>query len=261
MKRGPLAILLTLLAAAVLTLCMAKTSYATQDRDHIAEDASSRHWSGTDDLGRDRTVRLAGALLLGLAGAVSASGLATLLAVVVGMTAAFTHRRVAGFLIYASDLLLTLPWLFLLMIIRSAMPLTIAPARSAFLTFLMLGLLSWPAYVRLTYANAASIWHSQCMIQGRAMGLRKRQLAWRYVFPHLRPLTMSLFLMLVPACLVAEANLGTLGLGVSEPLPSFGSMLLGLQHSAMFAASRWSYAPIVLLIGVLSAMEMLVGEV
>ena len=260
MRAKPLALLLLLAVAAALSLGLSKSSYTTQDRNHIAEQASRLHWSGTDDLGRDRTVRLAGAFLLGLAGAVFASGVATFLSVSVGTVAAFSHRTIGDALMYVSDLMLTLPWLFLLMIVRSAVPLTIAPLQSAVLTFALLGLLSWPAYVRMTHAGARDIRNASWMIHGRAMGLRKRHLVSRYAWPRLRPLALAQFFLLVPVCLIAEANLGALGLGVSEPLPSYGSMLLALQHPAVLAGSHWSFAPIILLVFVLFLMELIVVE-
>ena len=91
--------------------------------------------------------------------------------------------------------------------------------------------------------------------------VRTRQLARRHVLPHLLPLLLSQFLIYVPACLIAEANLGTMGLGISEPLPSWGSMLLSLSSTATLAGSHWVYLPIILLVTILFLLEMLVFEV
>ena len=261
MKKTALVLLFCLTLAATLILWRSAMSYATQDRDHIAAGASTQHWTGTDGLGRDRTVRLADAFLLGLAGALSAATLATGLGVGVGVGAAFVPHGAASCLMYVSDLFLTLPWLFLLMMVRSALPLTMAPLQSAAVTFLLLGLLGWPAYARVTYAGALSIRNSEWLFYGRASGLRASRLARRHVLPHLLPLLLTQFLICIPACLVAEANLGTLGLGVSEPLPSWGSMLLALENTSVLAGSRWVFLPIVLLVFVLFLLELLVFEV
>ncbi len=261
MRLGALTLLFALMAAACLILVHSPWNYATQDRQEIAAEASPRHWAGTDELGRDRSTRVAAASIIGLAGAIAASALATCIAVSIGVTAAFAPRGVAAGLMYFSDLFLALPWLFLLMMVRSALPLSLAPTQSALVTFLLLALLGWPAYARLTYARTYAVLNSTWMIQGRASGLRTKQLARRHILPHLRPLVLSQFLICIPACIVAEANLGTLGLGVSEPLPSWGSMLLALEHSAVLASSGWVYFPIVLLVVLLVILEMLVFEV
>jgi peptide/nickel transport system permease protein len=60
---------------------------------------------------------------------------------------------------------------------------------------------------------------------------------------------------------IGEANLGTLGLGIAEPLPSWGSMLLELDNSALLATSSWVYVPLILLVVVLLLLEFLVVEV
>lgn len=254
-------LLLILVAASSLLLWQSHASFATQDRDHIAAPASRQHWTGTDELGRDRTLRLAGALLLGIAGSTFAAAIATGLAVGVGVFAAFAPAAVANCLLYISDLFLTLPWLFLLMMVRAGLPLTMAPLQSAAVTFVLLGLLGWPVYARLCYAEALDLRNAEWLLHGRATGVPTHRLLQAHILPHLRPLALTQFLICVPACLVAEANLGTLGLGISEPLPSWGAMLLALQNSAVLANSHWVYLPIVLLVAVLLLMELLVLEV
>ena len=249
------ALLLVIIAGAAEAVYRSPFGIAAQDREHIAETNSPQHWTGTDDLGRDRTVRLACALLLGLAGATSASALATGIAASVGVLAAFAPRKLSCCLLYLSDLFLTLPWLFLLMIVRSALPLTMPPLQSVVVTFFVLGLLAWPAYARITFAYAVTARNSDWLLYARASGLRMDQLARSHIFPRLRSLIVSQFVILIPVCIVAEANLGALGLGVSEPMASWGSMLLELQHPAALASSRWVFLPIALLITVLFLIE------
>ncbi len=149
----------------------------------------------------------------------------------------------------------------MLMMVRSSLPLTMAPMQSAAVTFLLLGLLGWPACARVCYAEALDVRNAEWLMHGRATGLPLHRLLRIHVLPHLRPIVLTQFLICVPTFLVAEANLGTLGLGVSEPLPSWGSMLLALQNSAVFTSSLWVYLPILLLVTILFLVEMLVLEV
>ncbi len=254
-NRMAAATLLLLLLGSLLTLRLAPFSYAFQDREAVMAPSSAAHPAGTDALGRDRMVRVAAALLIGLAGATAAAAITTMLAACVGLLAAFAPPVWAGLLMFISDGFLTLPWLFLLMMVRSTLPLTASPAQTAVATFLVLAALGWPACARAVWQGASSLRSADWMIYGHASGLSPRQLARLHLLPHLRPLLLPQFLICVPLFTVAEANLGALGLGVGEPMPSWGGMLLELDNSAMLASSHWVYLPITLLVLVLLLLE------
>jgi peptide/nickel transport system permease protein len=252
--------LLLLVLSAALAWWMAPMNYASQDREAISVPSMPQHWTGTDALGRDRTVRVAAALLIELLGATAAAALTTLIAGGFGLAAAFSPPASASVLIFISDVFLSLPWLFLLMMVRSTLPLTASPARTAILTFLCLGALGWPACARVIYRGAVAFRSADWLIQGRASGLRNWQLIRLHLLPHLRPLLLTQFLICIPVFIVAEANLGALGLGIGEPLPSWGSMLLELDNSALLAQSHWVYLPIALLVLILLLLESLTSE-
>lgn len=253
------ALLLLLLGAAAVVLCT-RAGYAAQDRQQPSAQASAAHPAGTDALGRDRLVRTAAAVLLGFGGAAAASALTTAVAAGVGIAAALGPRFLAAPLLLACDAFLSLPWLFLLMMVRAGLPLHTAPLVSASATFLILALLGWPVCARSVYSGVSAMRKAGWMVQARAGGLRTAQLMLRHALPQTRPLLLPQFLVSIPAFLMAEANLGTLGLGVSEPLPSWGSMLLELDSSSMLAGSAWVYLPIAALVFSLVLVELLVVE-
>lgn len=128
-KRVSVAILLLLLLGAALTLWFSPYDYAFQDRDATMAPSTAQHWAGTDELGRDRTVRVAAALLIGLTGATVAAAITTMIAACFGLLAAFSPTPVAAILMFLSDAFLSVPWLFLLMMARSLLPLTASPSR------------------------------------------------------------------------------------------------------------------------------------
>ena len=256
---GAVGLLVALTLGALVVVLTSRWGYGVQDREQVDAGTvaghSTGHWTGTDDLGRDRTVRAAVALLVSLAGAAAASTLATALGAAVGAGAAFAPGAVSKALMYGSDLLLTLPWLFLLMIVRAALPLNLGPGASAAVTFLVLGVLGWPVFARVNFARAMAVRRAEWMLQARAGGMRPWRVAWAYVLPHLRPVLVAQFLVYLPICITAEANLGTMGLGITEPLPSWGAMLLTLKSTAALSGTKWVYLPLGLLVVVLLLLE------
>ncbi len=245
---------LFVLCAGGFVLC-SPHGFAAQDRLAISAPATRTYLAGTDELGRDRAVRIAFALLLGMGGACVASLLSSGLSVALGALATFGPRWLRRSLLFAGDLFLTLPWLFLLMLVRSSLPLNLPPAQSGGVTFLLLALLGAPAYLRVQHERTTVLAQADWLLQAHAAGLRTAQLA-RHVLPHLRPLLWTQFLLYVPACLIAEANLGTLGLGLGEPLPSMGNFVATLQSAALVSNSHLIYLPLAVLVLVLMLMEL-----
>jgi peptide/nickel transport system permease protein len=64
----------------------------------------------------------------------------------------------------------------------------------------------------------------------------------------------------VPVFIIAEANLGVLGLGVSEPLPSLGGLLRELQHMVTLRPEPWQLIPLIVLILVVSSFQTLLSR-
>ncbi len=258
MKRSAVVFLALLFGMACFTVLRGNSSM--QDRDAIAAPSSRTHPAGTDELGRDRASRTGAAVIFGLASAVLAAAVCTGLALIVGVGAAFAPRTAGSALLYGSDLFLMLPWLYLLMVVRSSLPLTLGAYPGAAITFGLLALLGWPVYVRSLYQRSLSLRGQGWLLQARACGLSGFRLARIHLLPHLRPLYLTQFLLCVPAFIVAEANLGALGMGVAAPLVSWGSLLQELASSSQLTAGRWVYLPLAMLVAVLFSLELLIPE-
>ena len=248
--------LLLLLLAASLVIAGRGPGAALQNRSEIDAPASRAYLAGTDELGRDRLKRTAVALLLCLVLASAAALVATLLAAAVALAAAYANAMFSTAILLLSDSLLAVTGLFLLMLVRASLPLNLDAAATAVLTFLLIAILGWPLMVRTLVAEIRRHRSSSWMFHCQASGLSPRTIFLRHMAVQLRPLLVTHFLLTIPAFLVAEANLGVLGLGVPEPLASWGGMLAELAESSLRGGSAWRYLPAALLVAVLVLLEL-----
>jgi ABC-type dipeptide/oligopeptide/nickel transport system permease subunit len=154
-----------------------------------------------------------------------------------------------------TDLFLSLPWLFLLITVRAILPLNVPPVVSVTITFALLGCLGWAATARVLCADAASLRDSDFVVMARANGADTWRILRRHVVPNLQPILLAQFWISVPAFILTEANLGMLGLGVAEPLPSWGSLLRELQSYSAISGQPWQFVPLVLFVLVVSSFH------
>ena len=249
-------ILLVVYLGALSAQWIAPAGYAEQFREHAGEGSSSRFVMGVDDLGRDRFSRLVYGTRVSLFLAPAAAIVAITFAVTFGLVAGLAGPFIARPLMTGVDLLLSLPSLFLLLIARAMLPLNTGPLASLLVTFTLLGVLGWPAGARVIAASGRSLFRSNFLLQARALGCSSAWRLARQACPHLWPLIAAQFFLLVPVFIVAEANLGILGLGVSEPLPSWGAMLAELTNPSAIRLTPWRIAPAVLLLLVVLSFQL-----
>jgi peptide/nickel transport system permease protein len=247
-------------ATLIALLCFAgsvlpRFDYSRQDRANISSPPSSLHWLGTDTLGRDRLARLLHGARISLSLAPAAAGLSVLLAFVIGGYPGFAGGAVERAAKAIIDLVLSMPWLFLLLIVRAAIPLNTSPAASATITFLMLGLLGWGVPARIMLARSRRIRESEFVLLARAVGVSRVRLVCVHVMPNLLPVLVAQFWIAVPVFILAEANLSLLGLGVAEPLPSLGNLLRELESVLSLRADLWSFSALLMLVLIVSSLQ------
>src|SRR5713101_4444692 len=249
-------ILSVVFALIVLATLLVPAPYAQQFRDVPNAAPSSAHPLGTDALGRDSLSRLLYGTRVSLILAPAASLLSTLIAALLGSAAGLLGGWFERIVLVVTDLSLALPWLFLLLMIRAMLPLDVQPLVSVVIAFLMMGLLGWQGSVRVICAAARGVRDSDFLLLARSSGCRPTRLLLRHVMPNLRPLFYAQFWISVPLFILTEANLSILGLGVMEPMPSWGNLMRGFEDFSALAANPWRLVPLILLVIVVMCFQM-----
>jgi peptide/nickel transport system permease protein len=198
---------------------------------------------GTDAFGRDEFSRL----LFGGQISLAAGLLATLLtlgaAAVIGTVSGFYGGWVDESLMGLSELFLSLPWLYFLLGVRAFLPLHISPVGTFLLLIGVIGLIGWARPARLVRGAVLSARTKNYVAAARGFGSSDLYLLWRHILPEAFGVLLTQAALLVPLYVAAEATLSFFGLGVSEPIPSWGNMLATLQHYNVLVSYGWLLAP------------------
>jgi ABC-type dipeptide/oligopeptide/nickel transport system permease subunit len=253
-------VMLAVCAASLAAPWLSSAGYAKQFREAPSSPPSRQHLLGTDEIGRDRFARVLYGTRISLLLAPAAALVSTILAALVGGLAGYLGGIWLRIATGLTDLFLSLPWLFLLITVRAVLPLNVSPLSSVLITFLILGLLGWAASARVLCTSAQSLRGSDFIVQARASGLYGPRLFLIHVLPNLKPVLYAQFWISIPVFILSEANLGILGLGVAEPLPSWGSLLRELEGLVSFREEPWRLVPLILLIVVMTSFQMVLSK-
>jgi peptide/nickel transport system permease protein len=222
--------------------------YAFQFREFPNAAPSATHWLGTDALGRDLFTRVIYGTRVSLLLAPAAALIGAAIAVVLGGVAGLWGGWLEVLVLATADLSMSLPLLFVLLALRAFLPLDISAVLSVVATFVTLGILGSPSSLRLVCSASRNLRQSDQLLLARATGYSNSQLLFRQVIPHLRPIFLAQFWISIPLFILTEATLSMLGLGVMEPLPSWGNLLRGSEDFSAVSANPWRLVPLFLLV-------------
>lgn len=238
-SNGPIR-LATLLLLLIALACLVWPSFQQQRAltvsDQILQPPDFQHWFGTDALGRDLLARvLAGgrrSLAAGLISTIVACVLGTLLGAIAGSATRWVDTVLSRF----ADAVNAFPALLgALALFAGLGQLSSLRVPAAVTVGVVLGLFAWPALFRYVRAEVLRWSGSEVAVAGQAIGATAGRVALRHLIP------LSLAPLLVPASFIAagtilaEAGLGFLGLGITPPEPSWGSLL----RDARASLSAW----------------------
>jgi len=203
---------------------------------------------GSDGYGRDQLARILYGGQVSLLAGWLGGGITLFLGFGIGAMAGYYGGWRDEILMRFAELFLALPWLYLLFGLRAFLPLSVSPLESFLLIVVVSGTLGWARPARLVRSVVLSAKERDFVRAARGFGASDQYLLRRHIFPETSSLLMTQATILVPQYVLAEMTLSFLGLGVPEPVASWGNLLGNLQQYSVLMSYWWMYLPALVIV-------------
>jgi peptide/nickel transport system permease protein len=228
----------------------------------ISVDPAAGPWLllGGDALGRDVLSRVLFGARLSLGVALIATLAALLLGSAVGALAGFLGGRADLLLMLAADFFIVLPAIYVVLVLRAAMPLVLTVGQLFWATAAILALAGWPFAARGVRSVIAIEKAREYAESARSAGASGLRILLYHLLPAARGILAVQASLLLPAFVMAEATLSFVGLGFSEPSASWGGMLRDAARGRAFAEAPWLLMPALMLALSILSVQLLAGN-
>ena len=189
------------------------------------------HFFGTDESGRDLLVRsLVGgrvSLMVGFLATLSA----VTLGIVWGATAGFLGGRVDAFMMRVVDMMYAVPYLLIAILMVTIL------GRAFYLVVITITVFSWMDMARVVRGQTLSLRSREFIEAARALGVPTRRIIFQHIVPNLLGIVVIYTTVTVPAVILVESVLSFLGLGIQEPMTSWGVLIH--DGASVMEVSSW----------------------
>jgi peptide/nickel transport system permease protein len=243
-------------------------SYAADANGKVEKWGFKGYLLGTDELGRDVFTRLVnGGKMTMTIGAVAVV-IEMIIGIILGGLAGYFGGVVDMVVMRISEIVSSIPFLPLAMILSSILNATMSPEipqelatnQRMYLIMIILGVLSWPGLCRLVRAQMFAQREMEYVTAAKALGVKESKIIFSHIIPNVMSVCLVSITLAFGTSMLTESSLSYLGFGVPSWMPTWGNMLNGSKKSIVIQNYWWNWVFVGAIFGVTCICINLIGD-
>ena len=198
---------------------------------------------GSDNVGQDIFSRILYGAQVSLSIGIVGILISTIIGMIVGGIAGYFGGATDFAIMRIVEVLLALPSLYFILILRQSFGTGMSSVHIYFIIVIILAFIGWATEARVIRGMVMSIKEQEYVIAARAMGFSNARIIIRHILPNTLSFVIVTATLSVPFFILSEVALSFLGVGIQEPEPSWGNMLVAAQNNRYLTDFPWVLIP------------------